>query len=119
MATPAELIDPLVPVPYRIAERWDETEDTFTLRLEAPDGGFPFGPGQFNMLYVFGVGEVAISISGDPARSDRLVHTVRAVGATTKALGRVRRGDTVGVRGPFGSQWPVEAAAGRDVIIIA
>ena len=63
--------------------------------------GFPFGPGQFNMLYVFGVGEVPISISGDPGRPETLVHTIRAVGAVTRALQSLERGDLVGVRGPL------------------
>ena len=120
---PADGLAPMVPRTHTVQRVRQETYDTFTLELASAagngEGKFLFSPGQFNMLYAFGVGEVAISISGDPARSDRLAHTVRAVGATTKALGRVRRGDTVGVRGPFGSQWPVDAAAGRDVIIIA
>jgi NAD(P)H-flavin reductase len=114
---------PMVPRPHTVQRVRQETHDTFTLELApAGDDGastFPFAPGQFNMLYAFGVGEVAISISGDPARPEKLVHTIRAVGATTRALGRLRRGDTVGVRGPFGSQWPVAEAAGRDIVIIA
>lgn len=78
-----------------------------------------FRPGQFTMLYVFGVGEVPISISGDPARSDVLVHTVRAVGTVTRAMAALKLGSTVGVRGPFGSAWPVEQARGKDVVIAA
>jgi len=77
-----------------------------------------FAPGQFNMLYVFGTGESAISISGDPANTERLVHTVRAVGTVTKALQKLRRGDMIGVRGPFGSTWPVAEAEGSDVVIV-
>lgn len=113
----------MVPRPHTVRRVWQETHDTFTLELApaAGDGAAPssFAPGQFNMLYAFGVGEAAISISGDPARPERLVHTIRAVGATTKALARLRRGDTVGIRGPFGSQWPLGEAAGRDIVIIA
>ena len=71
------------------------------------------------MLYAFGVGEAAISISGDPGRPDRLVHTVRAVGKVSEALARLRPGQMLGVRGPFGKGWPVEAAVGADVVIIA
>ncbi|MDF1523930.1 MAG: FAD/NAD(P)-binding protein, partial [Trueperaceae bacterium] len=78
-----------------------------------------FAPGQFDMLYVFGVGEVPISISGDPARPERLVHTTREVGAVTRAMRRLRPGDAIGVRGPFGTSWPVAAAEGRDVVLIA
>ena len=60
-----------------------------------------------------------ISISGDPGKSETLVHTTRAVGTVTKALCRMAPGDTVGVRGPYGSSWPVEEAEGNDVLIVA
>ncbi|MBZ5538704.1 MAG: FAD/NAD(P)-binding protein [Acidobacteriia bacterium] len=113
--------DPMVPTPFRVQRVRQETHDTFTLELEPARGGngFSFQAGQFNMLYVFGVGEVPISISGDPTRSKMLVHTTRAVGTVTKAMRRLKRGDILGVRGPFGSHWPVEVAAGSDVVIVA
>ncbi len=114
-------VDPMRPRPYRIARRIRETDDTFTLVLEPENEGalHPFAPGQFNMLYVFGVGEVPISISGDPAQPHRLVHTTRMVGTVTRAMGQLRRGDVIGVRGPFGSHWPLEATLGKDVVIVA
>jgi NAD(P)H-flavin reductase len=80
---------------------------------------FSYAPGQFTMLYVFGVGEVPISISGDPAEPRLLVQTIRAVGTVTQALRKLRRGDVVGVRGPYGSAWPIQEAVGSDVIIVA
>jgi NAD(P)H-flavin reductase len=98
-----------------------DTHDTFTVEL-VPKGdrsGFAFLPGQFNMLYVLGVGEIPISISGDPARREVLVHTTRAVGTVTKAMRKLKRKDVVGVRGPFGSHWPVEDMAGSDIVIVA
>jgi len=113
--------DPMVPEPYVVQRVRRETADTFTLTL-APAGvraAPPFAPGQFNMLYAFGVGEVPISISGDPARLETLVHTVRAVGAVTRALCRLKKGEVLGVRGPFGTPWPVDKAPGNDVAIIA
>jgi NAD(P)H-flavin reductase len=114
------MTDPMLPRPYHVLGLRRETRDTFTLGLEPVRGaGPPFAPGQFNMVYVFGVGEVPISISGDPGHPNPLVHTVRAVGAVTTAVCRLKRGDILGVRGPFGSQWPVEEAAGRDVVIAA
>jgi NAD(P)H-flavin reductase len=78
-----------------------------------------FEPGQFNMLYAFGVGEVPISISGDPSATDRIVHTIRAVGPVSEALIKLKRNEIVGIRGPFGSGWPVDEAAGCDVLVIA
>jgi len=75
--------------------------------------------GQFNMLYAFGVGEVPISISGDPTRPGPLRQTVRAVGAVTRALCALKPGGVVGVRGPYGTGWPVEQAAGCDVVVVA
>lgn len=117
----AGLSNPMVPSPFRVQRVWRETYDTFTLELEPANGagGFSFAPGQFNMLYVFGVGEVPISISGDPTKPETLVHTVRSVGTLTRAIRRLKPGDVLGVRGPFGSQWPVEEAAGSDVVIVA
>jgi NAD(P)H-flavin reductase len=111
----------MVPRPYGIQRVRRETQDTFTLELTPADGGdsLAFAPGQFTMLYVFGVGEVPISISGDPSRPQVLVHTIRALGTVTRALRQLKRGDIVGVRGPFGSQWPTEEAAGSDVVIVA
>ena len=110
---------PMAPVPCRVLGRWDETHDTVSLALDPPPGWQGFRPGQFNMLYTFGVGESAISISGDPADDGRLLHTVRKVGKVTEALARLERGDVVGVRGPFGTPWPLGYAAGRDVVVVA
>jgi len=73
-------------------------------------------PGQFNMIYLFGTGDVPISIAG---ASNRLAHTIRSVGMVTRGLNRLRRGDQVGIRGPFGSSWPLEEAVGKDIIIVA
>lgn len=114
-------VEPMTPVPYRISQVIRDTHDVFTLRLRPPNGSkcLPFSPGQFNMLYVFGVGEVPISISGDPSRPTELVHTTRAVGTVTKAMSLLKRGDFVGVRGPFGKPWPIEESSGKDVIIVA
>jgi len=112
---------PLFPNPFRIQRVKKETHDTFTIELEPMDGidGFSFAAGQFNMLYVFGVGEVPISISGDPTKQKKLIHTTRAVGAVTQAIYKLRRGEVLGVRGPFGSHWPLEEAMGNDVVIVA
>jgi NAD(P)H-flavin reductase len=111
----------MVPEWYRIHRVRRENHDTFTLDLRARDRAteFTFNPGQFNMLYAYGVGEVPISISGDPGRTEALVHTVRAVGTVTQAMWRMKRGDTIGVRGPFGSSWPLGRASGRDLVIVA
>ncbi|MCA8929004.1 MAG: FAD/NAD(P)-binding protein [Alphaproteobacteria bacterium] len=114
--------DAYVPALWRVAAREQETADTVTFALTPPPDAppLPFRPGQFNMLYAFGVGEVPISISGDPARTDRgMVHTLRAVGSVTRPLARLSEGQTVGLRGPFGSHWPLEAAAGGDLVLVA
>jgi NAD(P)H-flavin reductase len=117
----AGLSDPMVPSPFCLQRVRKETYDTFTLQLEPANGAseFSFAAGQFNMLYAFGVGEVPISISGDPTKPQTLVHTVRAVGTATQALCKLKRGEVLGVRGPFGNHWPVEEAAGSDVVIVA
>jgi NAD(P)H-flavin reductase len=106
---------------YGIRQVRTETEDTFTVEL-VPTGGtsmMTFAPGQFNMVYIPGAGEIPISISGDPENRGRLLHTTRAVGSVTHAMRRLSAGDVIGVRGPFGVGWPVEEAVGKDVVIVA
>jgi len=110
--------DPMVPAVARVKRRRQETADVWTLDLDPPEGVGTFAPGQFNMLYVLGVGEVPISMSGDPEKG-RFTHTVRAVGAVSEALAGLKRGSTVGLRGPFGSAWPLQEVAGKDVIVMA
>jgi len=116
--TPAA--DPMLPRVARVRARRRESPDVFTLDI-APDGpgAGAFAAGQFNMLTAFGVGEVPISLSGDPGDPSRLIHTIRAVGSVSGALGRLKKGDMIGLRGPFGRGWPMEAAAGCDVVLVA
>jgi NAD(P)H-flavin reductase len=113
-------IDPMLPLPARVRHHRHESGDVFTLDIDLDGSPLPaFQPGQFNMLSVFGVGEVPISMSGDPADQVRLVHTVRAVGPVSRAIADLRAGDALGVRGPFGIGWPMAEAAERDVIVVA
>jgi NAD(P)H-flavin reductase len=107
-----------VPTAMPIAHAERELADVFTWTFEVP-GGFAFRPGQFNMLYVHGVGEVPVSISGDPTSPDRLIHTIRAVGTVTRVMDQLGAGDVLGVRGPYGSAWPIAEVKGRDVLVIA
>jgi NAD(P)H-flavin reductase len=113
--------DPMVPRIARVRRRQRDLKDVWTLTLEMEDGGdLDFAAGQFNMLTVFGVGEVPISISGDPEKpGGGLVHTIRDVGSVSGALARLGPGDAVGVRGPFGVGWPVEEARGSDIVVLA
>jgi NAD(P)H-flavin reductase len=113
--------NPMLPHSYEVTRVQKETYNTFTLELEAKhkSPGFKFAPGQFNMLYLYGIGEVPISISGDPSTSRTIVHTTRSVGAVSDAICKLKRGAEVGVRGPFGSQWPTDKVSGNDVIIVA
>ncbi|WP_218027591.1 FAD/NAD(P)-binding protein [Dictyobacter alpinus] len=111
----------MLPEWYRIQHRRDEIPNTFTLTLEpcehAPVPSFACG--QFNMLYVFGVGEIPISISGDPEHPCPLIHTIRAVGNVSARLKHLKVADQIGVRGPFGRPWPIELAHGKDLLLVA
>lgn len=109
------------PVLHRVVGTDRETRDVITFQLQPVDGrpSQAFLPGQFNMLSVPGAGEVAISISGDPASPGPLEHTVRAVGSVTDLMLEWKPGQRVGVRGPFGVPWPVEGARDRDVVVVA
>jgi NAD(P)H-flavin reductase len=110
----------MAPVPFRVAKRGQDTADTWTLTLEPVAGEAPsVGSGQFMMVTIFGVGEVPISVSGIPGRPGPVVLTVRDVGAVTRAICASRPGSVLGLRGPFGNEWPVSTAARGDVIVIA
>lgn len=109
----------MIPTRYRVAARRPDTADTVTLTLEPVDTPLPdFQPGQFAMLYAFGVGEVPISVSGRTGATG-LVHTLRAVGAVTRALHDTPSGGVVGVRGPFGTPWGLPAPPGEDLVVVA
>jgi len=111
----------MLPEPHVVVSRHEETADTFTIALRPMQADAPrsFAPGQFNMLYAFGTGESAISISGSPEENDMLVHTIRRVGMVTSALDRLSPGDVVGLRGPFGSAWPMDEVRGRDLVFVS
>lgn len=114
---------PMTPVPYRVRAKVAENAESATLTLEPVAGRLATpAPGQFVMLYAFGVGEIPMSYSGDPAgdaAAGTLTHTIRSVGAVSAALHDAGVGDVVGVRGPFGTSWDLSAAAGRDLVIVA
>lgn len=111
--------DPNLPSACRVIARRDETRDTSTLTLDPVGWQLPrFRPGQFMMLYARGVGEIPVSLCGDPAQGNgTVVHTIRAVGAVSRALREARVGDVVGVRGPYGTGWDLESA--KDDLVIA
>lgn len=109
---------PYLPTPMTIARAVREVEDVVTFTFDVP-GGFAFRPGQFNMLYAHPAGEVPISISGDAAEPERLVHTIRSVGSVTRAMTALGEGSSLGVRGPYGTPWPLDEARGRDVLVVA
>lgn len=107
-----------VPVPYRVTRRHVESEDTATLQLEPAGAALPaFLPGQFAMVYAFGVGDIPLSVADFDGR--RLTHTVRAVGAVSRAVHDARPGTVLGVRGPFGTSWGLTAATGHDLVVLA
>lgn len=128
MTTPPHLpsavtTDPWRSHPARIVSIRDETPGVKTYELEFEEAsiraGYSFAAGQFNMLYLPGIGEAAISVSSDPDDRGTIAHTVRAVGNVTEALSRRAAHDQLFVRGPFGTPWPVDAVGGRDVVIVA
>ncbi|MCC6396625.1 MAG: FAD/NAD(P)-binding protein [Bacteroidetes bacterium] len=118
-ALEANALDPMTTHPVMIRKIIWENDDTFTLTLDMSGfaGGFRFLPGQFNMVYVYGVGEAAVSISSDPARPGTLDHTIHRVGLVTTSLAQKKRGDMIGIRGPFGSSWSIDVARGKDICI--
>ena len=116
-------MDTWIPVPARILDVTTENFNTLTFRMRFLDEGlrdmYRFAPGQFNMVYVPGVGEAAISVSSDPEESGTLAHTIRVVGSVTGAIATRGPGDVVGLRGPFGKPWPMDQLEGQDLVIVA
>ncbi len=114
------LISAMVPAAARVLRRQVEYDEVVTLEVERPATlTKEFLPGQFNMLYVFGVGEIAVSHSGHPFHQDRIVHTIRAVGKVSRALILLKPGDWLGIRGPYGTPWPIDHAKGQNLIVVA
>ena len=113
--------DPMLPARYVVARRTVETRDSATLVLAPVDAPLPrFLPGQFTMIYVPGIGEIAVSISGDPSDTgEALVQTVRAVGAVSRAIHDAPPGRMLGLRGPFGTDWDLPGAEGADLVLVA
>lgn len=105
-----------------VTAKREDTPGIYTLGMRLTDAAsaaaFRFAGGQFNMLYVFGVGEIPISIVSDPDEPQRLDHTIRVVGRVSEALAGLKVGDELGIRGPYGQGWPLEEAQGKDVLVI-
>lgn len=118
----SQIPDPMLPHPAIITSIQPEAPgiSTYTIEFQDPAlrGLYRFQPGQFNMLFVPGIGEVAISISSDPSDSSALLHTIRIAGNVTRAIDRLKIGDVIGLRGPYGSVWPMDRARGGDVIFV-
>ncbi len=115
-------MNPYLPLEAEITERITESPTIFTLRVRLKDPparhAYRFAPGQFNMIYLYGAGEVPISIVSDPKDPERLDHTIRAVGRVTQALARLKVGDRIGIRGPYGNGWPLHQIEGRNVAVV-
>jgi sulfhydrogenase subunit gamma (sulfur reductase) len=116
------MTNPYLPLEAEIVARVQESKTIFTLRLrltdEAARRAYRFAPGQFNMVYLYGVGEVAISVVSDPQDEMLIGHTIRAVGRVTNGLAQLKEGDRVGIRGPYGRGWPLIDTEGHDVLVV-
>jgi NAD(P)H-flavin reductase len=114
--------DPHLPRSAIIDQRIQESPTIFTLRMQFEDGSaqraFEFLPGQFNMVTMFGTGEIPISIVNDPEDNHFFDHTIRVVGRVSRGMSKLQPGDRVGIRGPFGRGWPMQDAVGRDVLLV-
>lgn len=115
-------LNPYEPHEAIIVERIQEASDLFTLQLEFTDpeimDAYEFEPGQFNMLYLYGVGEIAISIVSDPEDSHIIAHTIRVVGRVTRGMVNLKTGDRIGLRGPYGRGWPMLESKQKDIVVV-
>lgn len=111
-------VTPMLPVWHRVVASHTETTDTVTVTLEAIDEPLePPLPGQFHMVYAVGVGEVPISVSS--IEDGHLGFTVKAVGTVSGAIAQAPLGSVVGIRGPYGTGWDLDAARGGNVVVVA
>jgi len=101
--------------------RLTEMEKLFQIRIldQTERANFSFRPGQFVMVEVPGYGEIPISISSAPSKKGYLELCIRRAGVVTGALHRARRGAAVGIRGPFGTFFPMGKMKGNNVLLIA
>ena len=116
------MTDAQMPLQALIVDRTQESASTFSLALRFVDDAineqYHFQPGQFNMLYLFGIGEIPISIVSSTSNDSRFIHTIKVVGRVTRAMSQLRPGDQIGVRGPYGNGWPIRQAEGRDILLV-
>jgi NAD(P)H-flavin reductase len=123
LPTPLAAASPWLPHTVVIRDVRPEVDGVSTYDLAFQDAAvgadYRFAPGQFNMLYLPGAGEIAISISDDPRNTASCRHTVRVAGNVTRTLAGLSAGDTLGLRGPFGTSWPLADCIGRDVVLVA
>ncbi|SFH38493.1 NAD(P)H-flavin reductase [Desulfotomaculum arcticum] len=116
--------NPYLPLPMKLVKNFTETEDklihTFTLQYlsEEDEKSFPYMPGQFAELCVFGKGEAPFGIASSPTEPGFLKFSVAKVGVVSTALHMMEEGSTVGVRGPLGNYYPVEELKGKNLVII-
>lgn len=112
----------ILPCSAEVIDNITETPSIFTLKLRLVDAearsSYQFQPGQFNMLYLPGVGEVAISIVSDPEDPYLIDHTIRRVGRVTEGLAKLEMGQQIGLRGPFGMGWPLGLMGKKDIVIV-
>lgn len=113
----------LIPDSAVVRDVFHENDDTSTFSLQFTDAQkrleYSFQPGQFNMLSIFGVGEAPISISSSNGSRENFTHTIRHVGSLTRMFARLKEGDLLGVRGPYGNGWPLKQAHGKNLLIVA
>lgn len=117
-----ERVSAHLPMEAEVVERVQESPTIFTLRLRFTDptqhAAYRFVPGQFNMLYLYGVGEIPISIVSDPEDETVIDHAIRVVGRVTRGFKELKAGDRIGIRGPYGSGWPLRQAERQDVLVV-
>jgi NAD(P)H-flavin reductase len=92
----------------------------FQVKLNDPEASAAFGyaPGQFAEVSAFGVGESPFGITSTRERGETIEFAVNRIGTVTEALHRMDVGDVVGLRGPLGNSFPMEAFKGKDVVIL-
>jgi len=111
---------PYKPVKAKIVKtnKYTEFEKLFRIELDGKKD-LEHVPGQFVQVSLFGVGEAPISVCSSPTEKGYFELTVRRVGGLTTAMHKLETGSVLGIRGPFGKGFPLDAMRGNDILIVA
>lgn len=105
------------PINSEIVDIIDESP-TIKSFVVVTEGQFEFKTGQFVELTLPGEGEAPFTPSSSPADTEKMEITIMKAGRVTALLHESKKGQKIGIRGPYGRGYPVDEYVGKDVYIV-